>query len=221
VAVRPALPRRPDAHPLAELTAGVRELAARPSLAVAMTMFGLGIIIGAGIFIPAAPSLVGGRLHAGPGSFGLVMVGFAVGAILASAVVARVRVSGQAGVSVVSWVGYAVCFGLYAVAGNLVSLVVGAAAAGAAEASARILLVSAMQEQIPGASLGRAMAVFFTVHRAGHGVGLITVAFLVTSLPLGVALTIGAGLELVSVASCLAALRLSGKDRIRPPVPGR
>jgi MFS transporter, DHA3 family, macrolide efflux protein len=221
VAVRPVLPRREDVRPLAELTAGVSELARRPSLAVAMTMFGLGIVIGAGIFIPAAPSLVGGRLHDGPGSFGLVMVGFAVGAILASALLARTRVRNQAGVSVISWVGYAVCFGLFAAAGNLVPLVVGAAAAGAAEASARILLISTMQERIPSASLGRAMAVFFTVHRAGHGVGLITVAFLVTSLPLTVALIVGAGLELVSVAACLAALRLSGPDRIRATVHGR
>ncbi len=221
VAVRPVLPRREDVRPLAELTAGVSELARRPSLAVAMTMFGLGIVIGAGIFIPAAPSLVGGRLHDGPGSFGLVMVGFAVGAILASALLARTRVRNQAGVSVISWVGYAVCFGLFAAAGNLVPLVVGAAAAGAAEAGARILLISTMQERIPSASLGRAMAVFFTVHRAGHGVGLITVAFLVTSLPLTVALIVGAGLELVSVAACLAALRLSGPDRIRVTVHGR
>jgi hypothetical protein len=51
------------------------------------------------------------------------------------------------------------------------------------------------------------MAVFFTVHRATHGLGLVTVAFLVTSLPISEALLIGAGLELGAVLVCLGLLR--------------
>ena len=50
-----------------------------------------------------------------------------------------------------------------------------------------------MQYQISAATLGRAMSVFFTVHRASHGVGLLTVGLLVTALPLDQALAIGAG----------------------------
>ena len=38
----------------------------RPALGIATLMFGLGITIGAGMFIPAAPSLVSARLNDGP-----------------------------------------------------------------------------------------------------------------------------------------------------------
>jgi hypothetical protein len=169
------------------------------------------------MFIPAAPSLVSARLNDGPGSFGLVMLGFGAGAIAAAVVLSRVHVQRKAEVSIVAWIGYSVCFVVFATAGNLVPLIVGAAAAGAAEAVARILLVSAMQEQIPSGRLGRAMAVFFTVHRATHGLGLVTVAFLVTSLPISEALLIGAGLELAALLVCLGLLRA---NRVVAPVHG-
>jgi MFS transporter, DHA3 family, macrolide efflux protein len=218
VATRSVAQRAEHEAPLAELTGGVRELVQRPAIGIATLMFGLGITIGAGMFIPAAPSLVGGRLNDGPGSFGLVMLGFGAGAILAAAVLGRVHVRRKAEVSIVAWVGYSLCFVVFAAAGNLAPLILGAAAAGAAEAVARILLVSAMQEEIPSARLGRAMAVFFTVHRATHGLGLITVAFLVTSLPISEALLIGAGLELAALLVCLGLLRA---NRVVAPVHGR
>jgi MFS family permease len=196
-----------DRNPLHEVADGVREFTRRPPLGVAMVMFGLGITIGAGIFIPAAPTLVGERLEAGPGSFGVVMLGFSLGAIVMAAVLGRVAVVRRERWSIVSWIGYSVCFALFAVAPNLGVMILGSIAAGAAEAGARILLVSAMQDQIPSALLGRAMSLYSTVHRSAHGLGLITVAFLVTSLPLDEALLIGAGLELVSLCCCLIALR--------------
>jgi MFS family permease len=124
-----------------------------------------------------------------------------------AAVLGRIVVVRRERWSVICWIGYSICFALFAVAPNLAVMALGSIAAGAAEAGARILLVSAMQEQIPSAMLGRAMALFSTVHRAAHGLGLITVAFLVTSLPVDQALLIGAGLELVSLISCLLALR--------------
>jgi hypothetical protein len=49
--------------------------------------------------------------------------------------------------------------------------------------------------------------VFFTVHRASHGVGLLTDGLLVTALPLDQALAIGAALGLLAMAASLAALR--------------
>ena len=124
------------------------------------------------------------------------MLGFGAGAIVAAAVLGRVPVRHKEEVSVVAWVGYSLCFLVFAAAGNLVPADRRRCCRRRREAVARILLVSAMQEQIPSAVLGRAMAVFFTVHRATHGLGLVTVAFLVTSLPISEALLIGAGLEL-------------------------
>jgi hypothetical protein len=217
VATRSVARRSEHERPLAELTGGVRELVSRPALGIATLMFGLGITIGAGMFIPAAPSLVSARLHDGPGSFGLVMLGFGAGAIAAAAVLGRVRVAHKEQISIVAWIGYSLCFVIFAASGTLVPLILGAAAAGACEAVARILLVSAMQEQIPSGVLGRAMAVFFTVHRATHGLGLITVAFLVTSLPISEALLIGAGLELAAMLVCLLLLRA---NRVVAPVHG-
>jgi len=196
-----------EQHPVHELLAGFRDFSSRPPLGIAMVMFGLGVTIGAGVFIPAAPVLVGQTLEAGPGSYGLILLGFGVGAIIVAGVLARVEIVRRERWSILFWVGYPACFLIFAVAPNLAVMVAAAALAGAAESGARILLVSAMQHQIGAATLGRAMSVFFTVHRASHGVGLLTVGLLVTALPLDQALAIGAALGLLAMAASLAALR--------------
>ena len=196
-----------EQHPVHELLAGFRDFSSRPALGIAMVMFGLGVTIGAGVFIPAAPVLVGQTLEAGPGSYGLILLGFGVGAIIVAVVLARVEIVRRELWSILFWVGYPACFLIFAVAPNLAVMVAAAALAGAAESGARILLISAMQHQIGAATLGRAMSVFFTVHRASHGVGLLTVGLLVTTLPLDQALAIGAALGLLAMAGSLAALR--------------
>ena len=196
-----------EQHPVHELLAGFRDFSSRPPLGIAMVMFGLGVTIGAGVFIPAAPVLVGQTLEAGPGSYGLILLGFGVGAIIVAVVLARVEIVRRELWSILFWVGYPACFLIFAVAPNLAVMVGAAALAGAAESGARILLVSAMQHQIGAATLGRAMSVFFTVHRASHGVGLLTVGLLVTALPLDQALAIGAALGLLATAASVAALR--------------
>ncbi len=196
-----------EQHPVHELLAGFRDFSSRPPLGIAMVMFGLGVTIGAGVFIPAAPVLVGQTLEAGPGSYGLILLGFGVGAIIVAVVLARVEIVRRELWSILFWVGYPACFLIFAVAPNLAVMVAAAALAGAAESGARILLVSAMQHQIGAATLGRAMSVFFTVHRASHGVGLLTVGLLVTALPLDQALAIGAALGLLATAASVAALR--------------
>ena len=206
-----------ERHPFHELLAGFRDFAERPALGIAMVMFGLGVTIGAGVFIPAAPVLVGQTLEAGPGSYGVILLGFGIGAIVVAAVLARVEVTRRERWSILFWVGYPACFLLFAVAPNLGVMVFAAALAGAAESGARILLVSAMQYQIGAATLGRAMSVFFTVHRASHGVGLLTVGLLVTALPLDQALAIGAALGLLATAGSLVALR---PYRVAPAVGG-
>ena len=204
-----------EQHPVHELLAGFRDFSSRPPLGIAMVMFGLGVTIGAGVFIPAAPVLVGQTLEAGPGSYGLILLGFGVGAIIVAVVLARVEIVRRELWSILFWVGYPACFLIFAVAPNLAVMVAAAALAGAAESGARILLVSAMQHQIGAATLGRAMSVFFTVHRASHGVGLLTVGLLVTALPLDQALAIGAALGLLATAASVAALR---SYRVAAPV---
>jgi hypothetical protein len=204
-----------EQHPVHELLAGFRDFSSRPPLGIAMVMFGLGVTIGAGVFIPAAPVLVGQTLEAGPGSYGLILLGFGVGAIIVAVVLARVEIVRRELWSILFWVGYPACFLIFAVAPNLAVMVGAAALAGAAESGARILLVSAMQHQIGAATLGRAMSVFFTVHRASHGVGLLTVGLLVTALPLDQALAIGAALGLLATAASVAALR---SYRVAAPV---
>jgi MFS family permease len=206
-----------EQHPVHELLAGVSEFVRRPALGIAMLMFGLGITIGAGMFIPAAPTIVGASLEAGPGSYGLIMAGFGVGAIAVAGILSRFEVTARERVSVLFWVGYPACFVLFAVAGNLAVLIFASALAGAAESGARILLVSAMQHQIAAATLGRAMSVFYTVHRATHGVGLLTVGLLVTAMPVTRALAIAAALGLLAMAGCLVALR---PYRVAPSIRG-
>jgi hypothetical protein len=146
-----------------------------PSLAVAVVALALGITITSGTWIVGVPQLVRDSLGLGAGSFSLVAAGYAVGAVAAGALLARVTIRRKSRLTLTLWILYAPCYVLFAVAHSLVTAIVAGAISGAIQSAVLILLFSAAQEQIPDALLGRVVGLISLVHRGAHATGLIFV----------------------------------------------
>jgi hypothetical protein len=84
------------------------------------------------------PTLVLDHLHDGAGAFSLVMVGYAAGAIVSGAVLARRPLRRKSFVSL-AWTLYLPAYALIALGGALLTAVTGAFAAARAQSSAQVL----------------------------------------------------------------------------------
>jgi MFS family permease len=164
----------------AEATAGLREgidaLRPRRTLAIAVIVFGVAMTITTGSWIAGVPTFVRDALHRGAGSFSVVMIGFAIGAIVVGGVLSRVPVKSKARASMVAWLVYLPAYGLIAAAGSLPWLVAASIGTGAGETFSYVLLNSAAQEQVPDAVLGRVLGVISFVHRGAHATGLLLIS---------------------------------------------
>jgi MFS family permease len=158
------------------LREGIAALRPRRALSLAVVVFAAAMTITTGSWIAGVPTFVRDTLHGGPGGFSLVMIGFALGAIVVGAVLARVRVRAKARASMLAWLLYLPAYGLIALTGSLPLLVVAAIGTGAGETISYVLLNSAAQEEIPDAVLGRVLGVISFVHRGAHATGLLLVA---------------------------------------------
>jgi hypothetical protein len=111
-----------------------------------------------------------------------------------------------------AWALYLPAYGLVALGGSLWFAVAGAFAAACGQSSARVLLVSAAQEDVPDASLGRVLGLISLVHRGAHASGLLLVAPLFAVLaPENVFAGAGVALAVVAVAGTASALVLSSR----------
>jgi MFS family permease len=141
----------------------------------------------------------------------MVMIGFAVGAIVVGALLARVRVRAKARASMLAWALYLPAYGLIALTSSLPLLVVAAVGTGAGETISYVLLNSAAQEEVPDAVLGRVLGVISFVHRGAHATGLLLVAPLfavAAARPLfGAAACVTAAIGLVGAALAVRVAR--------------
>ena len=163
------------------------------------------------------PQLVRDTLGLGPGSFSLLATGYAVGAVCAGALLARIRVRHKARLSLYLWILYAACYGLFAAADSLPPAIMAGAVSGAIQATVLILLYSAAQEGIPDAVLGRVMGLISLVHRGAHATGLLLVGplfavFATRSIFVGAAIA----LPLVGVAGLTALSRAHARGGAAP-----
>jgi len=158
------------------LREGLAALRPRRALALAVGVFGAAMTVTTGSWIAGVPTFVRDTLHRGAGGFSIVMIGFAVGAIVVGAVLARVPVRAKARASMLAWALYLPAYGLIALTTSLPLLVVAAVGTGAGETIAYVLLNSAAQEEVPDAVLGRVLGVISFVHRGAHATGLLLVA---------------------------------------------
>jgi MFS transporter, DHA3 family, macrolide efflux protein len=192
------------------IRAGFAALRPRPTLAIGVLVLGVAVTISAGTWIGGVPTFVRDHLHGGAGAFSLVMVGYAAGAILSGAVLARRPVRRKALASLVAWTLYLPAYGLIALGGALWIAVAGAFVAACGQSSAHVLLVSAAQEDVPDRLLGRVLGLISLVHRGAHATGLLLVAPLFAVLaPQDVFAAAGVALALVGIGGAAAALALS------------
>jgi MFS family permease len=164
-------PREAESRPHIRESFGA--LRSFPGLAVAVVALGVGVTISSGTWIVGVPQLVRDSLGLGAGSFSLVATGYAIGAVAAGALLARVRIRNKARLTLLLWVFYAPCYALFAVAHSLTTVIVAGAISGAVQSAVLILVYSAAQEQIPDAFLGRVAGLISLVHRGAHATGLI------------------------------------------------
>lgn len=201
-------------HPEQEtgLRGGFTALRPLPTLGVGVIALGAAVTISAGTWIGGVPTLVRDHLHEGAGAFSIVMVGYAAGAILSGALLARHPVRRKAFASLVAWTLYLPAYGLIAVGSSLWVAVAGAFIAACGQSSAHVLLVSAAQEDVPDASLGRVLGLISLVHRGAHATGLLLVAPLFAVVaPQAVFAGAAVALALVGIAGAGAALVVSSR----------
>jgi MFS transporter, DHA3 family, macrolide efflux protein len=208
--------RRRAAARQAKAQAGIREgfaaLRPRPTLAIGVLVLGVAVTISSGTWIGGVPTLVRDHLHGGAGAFSVVMVGYAVGSIASGAVLARRPARRKAFASLVAWTLYLPAYGLIALGSALWAAVAGAFVAACGQSSARVLLVSAAQEDVPDGLLGRVLGLISLVHRGAHAMGLLLVAPLFAVLaPQSVFAGAAVALALVGTAGAAAALAVSSR----------
>ena len=165
----------PHAEP-PHLREGFLALRPRPMLAAGTIALVVAVTITSGTWISGVPTLVRDTLHHGAGGFSVVMVGYAAGAIVSGALLARLPIRRKARASMIAWVMYLPGYGLVALATSLPVAVVGAFFAATGQSTSVVLLNSAAQEEVPDSLLGRVLGVISLTHRGAHATGLILVS---------------------------------------------
>jgi MFS family permease len=192
------------------LREGFAALRPRPALAVGVAVLGVAVTISAGTWIGGVPTLVRDSLHHGAGGFSIVLVGYALGAIVSGLVLARVPVRRKALASQLTWLCYLPGYGLLALAGSLWVAVAGAFAAALGQSSAVVLLNSAAQEEVPDSLLGRVLGFISLTHRGAHASGVLLVAPLFAFVaPRAVFAAAALALRLVGLAGAAISLVLT------------
>ena len=185
-----------------------------PTLATAVIVLGVAITISSGTWIAGVPELVRDVFHHGAGGFSIVMTGYAIGSVTVGAILSRYPVEDKARASMLAWILYLPAYGLFALSHTFPLAVAGAFVAGIAEGTARILLTSAAQEQIPNDVLGRVMGVISLVHRGAHATGLLLISPLFAVFAPR-AIFAGAALAIPAVGIIGAVLAHIGEERRR------
>ncbi len=172
--------RRADAHDSHAARPRIREgltaLGPFPALAASVIALGVAVTITAGSWIGGIPTLVRDGLHHGAGGFAVVMTGYAAGAIVSGALLARLAIHRKARASLLAWAMYLPGYGLVALAHSLPLAVAGAFFAAIGQSSSVVLINSAAQEDVPDAVLGRVLGVISLTHRGAHATGLLLVS---------------------------------------------
>jgi MFS family permease len=204
------------------LRQGFAALRPRPTLAVGVAVLAVAGTVSSGTWIGGVPTLVRDALHRGAGGFSVVMVGYALGSIASGLVLARLAVRRKALLSQLVWTLYLPGYGLMVLAGSLPVAVAGAFAAALGQSSARMLLTSAAQEEVPDSLLGRVLGLISLTHRGAHATGLLLVSPLFAFVaPRAVFAAAALALPLIGLAGVAFSTQLVGRQRKPPLRPAR
>jgi MFS family permease len=174
--IRSATSERDPSAPRPRIQEGLTALRPRPMLAASVIALGVAVTITAGTWIAGIPTLVRDSLHHGAGGFSIVMTGYAAGAIVSGAVLARLPIRRKARASLLAWTMYLPGYGLVALAHSLPVAIAGAFFAALGQSSSVVLINSAAQEDVPDSVLGRVLGVISLTHRGAHALGLLLVS---------------------------------------------
>jgi MFS family permease len=153
---------------ITDLREGLGALRAAPDVAVVIATFTLAILAASGFLSVGVATLVGTKLHAGGGAYGLMLGIAGLAEVAGALVLVRVRLPGLARTAVLAWV----LLGLFRLPLGLVTSLAGAAAllaaTGFASAITDIPVIALVQQRIPDRHLAKALGLW----EAGIGAGL-------------------------------------------------
>ncbi len=212
--VKRAAPSEHAEHPT--LRGGFAALRPLPLLAAGVVALGLGVSLSSGSWIGGIPVLVK-SLRYEAGGFSVVMIGYALGSVVAGLALSRLRVRNKARASLFAWLLELPAYALFATAASLPLVIVGAFFAGMAQSAALVLIHSAAQEEVAPGVLGRVMGLISLVHRGAHATGLLFVSplFAVLAPP-----TVFVGVAVATFALTVVSLVAGGCRRGSPPGSG-
>jgi MFS family permease len=158
----------PRTRLVADLREGLLALRAEPDVAVVIAIFTLAILAASGFLTVGVATLVGSKLDAGGGSYGLLLGIAGIAEVAGALVLSRMRLPHLARTAVLAWV----LLGLFRLPLGLVTSLAAAsallAATGFASAITDIPLIALVQERIPDRHLAKALGLW----EAGIGAGL-------------------------------------------------
>ena len=153
---------------ITDLREGLAALRAEPEVAVVIATFTVAILAASGFLTVGVATLVGTKLHAGGGSYGLLLGIAGVAEVAGALVLARVRLPNLARTAVLAWV----LLGLFRLPLGLVTSLTAAAAllaaTGFASAITDIPVIALVQQRIPDRHLAKALGLW----EAGIGGGV-------------------------------------------------
>jgi predicted MFS family arabinose efflux permease len=171
--------RLPRPAPVPEQQISVREgfaaLRPRPGLLLAIAMLGLGTAVMTGVWTVGVAQLAHDRFH-GASALALLLTLTALGTILGNAVLVRWPVRWKVRRSCAAWALMLPGFALLAAAPSLPLALAGTFVVGIAAGATLVLVITATQESVPDAVLGRAMGIVTLATYGAKPLGLLLVA---------------------------------------------
>ena len=195
------------------LLAGVSGLRVRPGLRAAVAMHALGVTVNTGVWSVGVAEVAHSELGSAS-SLSLILTATAVGAIVAGAVLSKLRPPRKVLLSCLSWCPLLPGYALLALATALPVAIAGTFLVGVATGAAYVLMTSATQESVEESLLGRAMGVIFLGSFGAKPVGLLFIAPLYAFLDPSVMFLVG-GVVVFACAVVAAALVDLGTRRYR------
>jgi MFS family permease len=195
------------------LLAGVSGLRVRPGLRAAVAMHALGVTVNTGVWSVGVAEVAHSELGSAS-SLSLILTATAVGAIVAGAVLSKLRPPRKVLLSCLSWCPLLPGYALLALATALPVAIAGTFLVGVATGAAYVLMTSATQESVEESLLGRAMGVIFLGSFGAKPVGLLFIAPLYAFLDPSVMFLVG-GVVVFACAVVAAAIVDLGTRRYR------
>ena len=206
-------PRLDDLAISSDVRPGFGAVRVRAGLRTAIATMALGMAVLTGIWTVGIVELARDRYH-GASSLALLLMASAIGAIAATAGLARLSVRRKVFSSVLIWAALPLGLLSIAYAPMLPAAMAGSAVVGATSTAVLVLVTAAAQESVPKESLGRVLSLIFIANVGSKSVGLITLGPLFTFVGVTRMLDAGAATMLLAAIAGAWLVTRSAKRRL-------